>query len=77
MIGQVWIAVFGVAAIWLSMSPNQKTARWGCVFGLLGQPGWFYETWIAGQWGIFALSFLYLLSWIRGIKTHWLDRRSA
>lgn len=71
MIGQLWIALFGVSAIWLSMSPEPKTARWGCVCGMASQPAWFYETWIAEQWGIFALSFLYLLSRMRGIKTHW------
>jgi len=41
------------------------------VFGLLAQPFWFYATWQAEQWGIFALSFLYAASWLRGLWTQW------
>lgn len=71
--GQAWIVIFGVSAVWLSMSPVKETARWGCICGLISQPAWFYETYSAEQWGIFALCFLYLLSWLRGVKTHWLS----
>ena len=39
----------------------------------LGQPFWFYATWKAGQWGIFALCTLYTYAWARGVWTHWLS----
>lgn len=77
MIGQIWIAFFGVSAVWLSMSPNPNTARWGCVCGMISQPAWFYETYMAEQWGIFALCWCYAVSWARGIKTHWLTPREV
>jgi hypothetical protein len=73
MIAQVWIVLFGASAIWLSMSPKPKVARWGCICGLLSQPAWFYETYTQGQWGIFAISFVYAASWLRGVNTHWLS----
>lgn len=72
-LAQVGIAAFGVAAIWLSQSPTAARRRWACVVGLAAQPFWFYATWTAGQYGIFALTFLYTLSWLRGIHTHWLS----
>jgi hypothetical protein len=72
MIAQLGIALFGLAAIWLSQSPAPQVQRWACVLGLCGQPFWFYVTWTAEQYGIFALCVLYTLSWARGVKTHWL-----
>ena len=42
--------------------------KWAPVFGLIGQPFWFYAAWTSQQWGIFALCFLYSLSWARGLR---------
>lgn len=77
MIAQAWIAVFGVAAIWLVNHENARWRRWGPVCGLLAQPAWFWVTASAGQWGIFALSFLYTWGWARGVRTHWWKARRA
>jgi hypothetical protein len=71
MIEQIAIAIFGVYAVFLSQSDRASHRRWACVFGLIGQPFWFYATWKAGQWGIFALCFLYTISWARGVHTYW------
>lgn len=71
MIDQLMIGVCGVSAVFLSQDPRPSVARYACLFGLLGQPFWFWATWHAGQWGIFALSFLYLFSWARGAWYHW------
>lgn len=71
MIEQTFIAVFGVVAVFLSQDRSAEVRRWAPVFGLLAQPFWFYATWQAEQWGIFALSFLYAASWIRGLWTQW------
>lgn len=73
---QIGIAVFGVAAIWLSQDHRQKVQRWACVFGLLAQPFWFWTTYSNGQWGIFALCFLYSWAWFKGVRTHWIRRTS-
>jgi hypothetical protein len=70
---QIGIALSGVIAVWLSQDKRESWRRWACIFGMLGQPFWFYATWKAGQWGIFALCTLYTYAWARGVWTHWLD----
>ncbi len=72
MIEQVAIALFGVAAMFLSQDQRPTWRRWAPLLGLCAQPFWFYTTWKAGQWGIFALSFLYAASWARGAYNFWL-----
>lgn len=74
MIAQLFIALFGVTAIFLSQSPNPRTARFACLFGLAGQPAWFYATISAEQWGMVALCFFYSFAWARGVKTHWFKK---
>jgi hypothetical protein len=37
-----------------------------------GTPAYIHE-----QWGIFALSFLYAYSWLRGFRIHWWARWRA
>ena len=62
----------GVSAVFLSQDHRQDWRKWACICGLLGQPFWFYATWKAGQYGIFAISFLYTYSWARGFHNQWL-----
>ena len=73
MTAQIGIALFGVAAIWLSQASSAEQRRYACLFGLAGQPFWFWSAYSAQQWGIFLLCVLYTLSWIRGVRTHWLS----
>ncbi|MFC3865887.1 hypothetical protein [Alcaligenes aquatilis] len=73
MIAQIGIALLGVTAIWLSQSRQEHLRRYACLFGLAGQPFWFWAAFDAQQWGIFAICFLYTLSWARGFKQHWID----
>lgn len=71
-IDQVAIAVLGAAAAWLSQARSECFRRWACIFGMLGQPFWFYASWKAEQWGIFAVSVLYALAWMKGLWIHWI-----
>ena len=71
-IDQIAIAVFGALAAWLSQERREAYRRWACIFGMLGQPFWFYTSWKAEQWGIFAVSVLYAVAWMRGLWLHWL-----
>jgi len=75
MIGQLAIAFFGVAAVWVSQSKDYHQRRWAPVFGLLGQPFWFFETIGSEQWGMVAISVCYTWAWSRGFYLHWI--RSA
>lgn len=74
MIDQLALGALGCTAVFLSQSPSAQRRRYACLFGLASQPLWFYATWKAQQWGIFGLSFLYTLSWLRGFHAHWWRR---
>lgn len=81
-IDQIGIIFTGVIAVWLTQDKRQSWRRWACIFGMVGQPFWFYAAYNAAQWGVFIVCFLYTLSWARGIWTNWLatgtaDARSA
>lgn len=69
-IDQVVIGTCGIASVWLSQDPRAGVRRWACIAGLLAQPFWMHATWTAGQWGIFALSFVYTIGWLRGFRHH-------
>lgn len=73
---QLGIALFGVAAIWLSQDSRPDWRKWACVFGLIAQPFWFYATWQAGQIGMFLLCFLYSAAWARGFHANWIKKVS-
>lgn len=70
-LGQLVIPITGASAIALSQSSKDKTRRWACILGLIGQPFWFYSTWTSGNYGIFLACFLYLLAWLKGFHQHW------
>ena len=72
MIAQIGIALTGVTAIWLSQQSNEEWKRYACLFGLAGQPFWFYSSYAAEQWGIFVLCFFYAYSWYVGFKNNWM-----
>jgi hypothetical protein len=74
MLAQIVIGLCGVAAVFLSQDARTERQRFACLFGLAAQPFWFYTTWKAGQYGIFAISFLYTFSWSRGFVAHWVRR---
>jgi len=69
---QIAIAVFGALAAWLSQTRTDRLRRWACVFGMLGQPAWFYAAWHAQQWGILVLCVIYCGAWMHGIWIHWI-----
>jgi hypothetical protein len=70
-IEQIGLACTGAIAIFLAQDQREAWRRWACIFGLAGQPFWFYSTWKADQWGIFLLCLLYLASWFRGFWIYW------
>ena len=71
---QLFIAIFGVSAIWFVNEPKAKIARWGPVFGLISQPFWFYMAWAQGDWGILILCFFYTWGWGKGFWKFWVKK---
>lgn len=72
MVSQIGIAIFGVMAVYLSQHRDTKLQRYASVFGLIGQPFWFYAAYQSAQWGIFVLCILYTMSWGQGFYNHWI-----
>ena len=71
MIEQIIIGITGAFAAYLSQTTG-RYARYACLFGMVGQPFWFYSSYKAEQWGIFILCFFYAFAWAQGIKNYWL-----
>lgn len=72
---QIGIALFGVTACLLSQDHRPNLRQWACVLGLIGQPFWFYATWKASQWGMFALCFVYTYAWALGFYNNWVRKK--
>ncbi len=77
MIDQIMIALTGVTAVFLTQSKDAKLQRFACLFGIAGQPAWFYSAYQAEQWGIFALCVLYAAAWGKGLWQHWIKPNAA
>lgn len=74
LIPQLAIMLTGVTAIALSQSASPRARRFACLFGLAGQPFWFWTAYEAQQWGILGMCCLYTWAWAKGVQTHWLNR---
>lgn len=69
-IAQIGILFTGATSIFL-VGVKGKYRRYGYLLGVIGQPFWYYTTFVHGQWFIFALSFLYTFSWVNGLRNYW------
>jgi hypothetical protein len=74
MISQIFIAIFGVTAVWLTQQPNESLKKYACLFGIASQPFWFYAAWASQQWGIFFLCFVYSAAWLMGLYHYWIKK---
>lgn len=74
---QILIALTGVVAIWLSQDKREKWRRYACLFGIIGQPFWFYSAYTAEQWGIFTLCFFYTWAWLKGVNNNWFKKANT
>lgn len=77
MIEQIAIALFGVTAVWLSQDERDSRRKYASIFGLVGQPFWFYAAYIGEQWGVFILCLLYTWAWGKGFKANWIDHKES
>lgn len=77
MVDQVGIAITGVAAVFLTQCQRESLRRYACLFGLAGQPFWFYASIESGQWGVRLVSVLYTIAWAKGVWTFWIRGGSA
>lgn len=75
MIEQTIIALTELLAIFMLQSESYQKRKYAPLFGLLGQPFWFYASYIANQWGAFILCFFFTIAWLKMIKTYWFNKR--
>lgn len=68
---QLLIALTGGIAILLTQISNQNLRKYAPIFGILGQPFWFYTSYVNGQWGIFVLTIFYAYAWSIGLYNTW------
>jgi hypothetical protein len=69
---QIIIFLTGMIAIWLVNDKREHYRKYSSIFGLIGQPFWFYTTYIAEQWGIFFLTIFYTIAWGRWFYYSWI-----
>lgn len=74
---QIAIALTGVTAIWLSQDSRASFRKYACLFGLAGQPFWFYSAYNTEQWGILVLCTFYTWAWFKGVRNNWLTKGGA
>lgn len=69
---QILIAITGITAIWLTQQSKEPWKKYACLFGIVGQPFWFYSAYTNEQWGIFILCIFYTYAWALGVKNNWI-----
>ena len=71
---QIFIFISGAFCIGLTQQPwFPALEKYAPVIGLLSQPFWLYETYTAGQHGMFFNSCLITVVWMIGIHKYWLS----
>jgi hypothetical protein len=68
---QIWLPLVGLPTIYFT-STKSKLAP---LFGLLGQPAWFYSSAYTRQWGVLTLNIAYTLMWILTDYRWWTPER--
>ena len=71
---QIIIAFTGIIAIWLTQQNRNAWKKYACLFGVAGQPFWFYSAYSTEQWGIFVLCVFYTYAWCLGVKNNWITK---
>jgi hypothetical protein len=72
LVSQVWLTVFGLSALLLSLEDSPRQRRVGVVLGLVGQPAWYCQLVLHEQWLMLPVFAGYTGVWLRGLWIHWL-----
>lgn len=78
---QIWVTVFGLAALLCVQLDARRWRRLGVLLGVVGQPGWYCQLVIHDQWGMLPVFVGYTAVWLLGVWRQWgpraWDRASA
>ena len=75
MISQAIIALTGLLSIYLVQNPSGRYYKWGCVFGVIGQPFWVVESLKDNQAGVLLLSVVYTFVWGKSFYKLWIKEK--
>ena len=70
LVAQAGIVVSCFATSWWLGGRDKKHRRWGYLASLAGQPFWLVTEWIHAQWGMFALTFWFIYTGVRGYRNN-------
>lgn len=73
MIEQFFIASTELVAMYLMQSNKYTDRKYSSIFGLLGQPFWFYASYSHEQWGSFLMGFFFTALWLKNFKLYWIN----
>jgi hypothetical protein len=73
MIEQFFIAATELIAMYLMQSNKYTDRKYSSIFGLLGQPFWFYASYTHEQWGSLFIGFFFTALWVKNFKSYWID----
>lgn len=76
MIEQFFIAATELIAMYLMQSNKYTDRKYSSIFGLLGQPFWFYASYTHEQWGSLFIGFFFTALWIKNFKYYWIDSKN-
>jgi hypothetical protein len=65
-LAQVFIALFGIGALFMQYSDFPVLRKWAPWVGFAGQPAWIYSAYTGGKWGMLAVTVGYTIGWLRG-----------
>jgi hypothetical protein len=68
---QIFIALFGLGAIWMAMGKDKRMHKWAPLVGLAGQPFWAAFAWETRGWGLALLVVAYTVVYVRGAWIQW------
>lgn len=74
-LAQLFIAVFGLAALALALSEKEAQRNRAPFVGLCGQPFWLYVTGSTHQWGMLAISLAYTALYLHAVVVLWRRRQ--
>lgn len=73
MIEQIIIALSQLIALYFIHLKSENHQKYAGIFGLFGQPFWFYASYTSQQWGTFILCFFFAVMWYKNLDKYWLN----
>jgi hypothetical protein len=67
----IWIFIMNMVTLYFLPNISKSKRRVAFVTGLCTQPAWIYLTITDKNYGVFIISILYTITYIRGIVSHW------